>query len=64
MHELVVYTNANWTWCPDTRQSTSDYMVFLGDNLVSSSSKQQPMVSLSSSEVEYHVVANGVTEVS
>jgi hypothetical protein len=62
MHELVVYTN--WTWSPDTRQSTSDYMVFLGDNLVSSSSKQQPMVSLSSSEVEYHAVANGVTEVS
>jgi hypothetical protein len=33
--ELVVYTNADWVGCPDTRRSTSGYAVFLGDNLVS-----------------------------
>jgi hypothetical protein len=36
--------------------------VFLGDNLVSWSSKRQNIVSRSSAEVEYHAVANGVAE--
>jgi hypothetical protein len=60
--DLVVYTDADWAGCPDTHRSTSGYAVFLGDNLVSWSAKQQTIVSLSSVEAKYRAVANGVAE--
>jgi hypothetical protein len=60
--DLIVYTDADWAGCPDTRHSMSGYAVFLGDNLVSWSVKRQTVVSRSSAEAEYRAVANGVAE--
>jgi hypothetical protein len=60
--DIIVYTDVDWTGCPDTHCSTSGYVVFLGDNLISWSLKRQNVVSRSSAEAEYRAVANGVAE--
>lgn len=60
--DLVAYSDADWDGCPNTRCSTSGYCVFLGDSLISWSSKLQHTTSRSSAEAEYRGVANAVAE--
>ncbi|GJR17039.1 ribonuclease H-like domain-containing protein [Tanacetum coccineum] len=60
--DLVAYSDADWAGCPTTRRLTSGYCVFLGNNLLSWSSKRQSMLSRSSAEAEYRGVANAVAE--
>jgi hypothetical protein len=59
---LTAYSDADWAGCPDSRRSTSDFCVYLSDNLVSQSSKRQTTVSRSSAEAEYRAVAHVVAK--
>ncbi|GJT20391.1 ribonuclease H-like domain-containing protein [Tanacetum coccineum] len=59
---LVCYNDADWVGCHSTRRSTSGYCVFMGDNLLSWSSKRQHTISHSSAEAKYRGVANVVAE--
>ncbi|GJS34739.1 hypothetical protein Tco_0533121 [Tanacetum coccineum] len=52
----------DWAGCPKTQRSTSGYYVFLGNNLLSWSSKRQPTLSRSIAEAEYRGVVNVVAE--
>ena len=60
---LVSYTDANWVGSIDDRKSTSGATLYLGDCLVSWSSKKQPSVSLSTTEAEYIAAAACCTQV-
>ncbi|GKB81432.1 retrovirus-related pol polyprotein from transposon TNT 1-94 [Tanacetum coccineum] len=50
---LYLTANAKHAGCQDTRRSTSGSMQFLGDRLVSWSSKRQKSIAISSTEAEY-----------
>jgi hypothetical protein len=53
---ITTYSGIDWAGCLDSRRSTLGYSVFLGDNLVFWSSKQQTTVSRFSAEAEYRAV--------
>ncbi|XP_060187251.1 uncharacterized mitochondrial protein AtMg00810-like [Lycium barbarum] len=61
---LTCYTDADWAGCPTTCKSTSAYCIFLGNNLISWTSKKQNVVSPSSVEAEYCTVAHATAEIS
>ncbi|GJX09602.1 hypothetical protein Tco_0199461 [Tanacetum coccineum] len=50
---LTAFADADHAGCQDTRHSTSGSMQFLGDRLVSWSSKRQKSIAISSTEAEY-----------
>ncbi|GJW26224.1 retrovirus-related pol polyprotein from transposon TNT 1-94 [Tanacetum coccineum] len=50
---LTTYADADHAGCQDTRRSTSGSAQFLGDKLVSWSSKKQKSTAISSTEAEY-----------
>lgn len=59
---ITSYSDADWAGCPSTRRSTSGYCIYIGNNLISWSSKRQDTISRSSAEAEYRGVANAVAE--
>ncbi|GJV13685.1 putative reverse transcriptase domain-containing protein [Tanacetum coccineum] len=58
---LTAYADADHAGCQDTRRSTSGSAQFLGDKLVSWSSKKQTSTSISSTEAEY-IAMSGTPE--
>ena len=61
--QLTSYLDAYWANCVDERKSTSGGAFFLGNSLVAWLSKKQGSISLSTTEVEYIVVATCFTQV-
>lgn len=60
---LTTFCDANLGNNVDGRKSTSSYCIFLGNNLVSWSSKKQPVVARSSTEAKYKSLALTVMEI-
>ena len=62
MH-LIVFTDADWAGNPVDHRSTTGFLVFLGNNLITWASKKQPTASRSSTEAEYRSLTLGAAEV-
>nr|XP_016511091.1 PREDICTED: uncharacterized mitochondrial protein AtMg00810-like [Nicotiana tabacum] len=59
---LRMYSDADWAGDLTDRSFTSSYILFLDSNPISWSFKKQKIVARSSTEAEYRVVANALTE--
>lgn len=60
---LHVFSDADWAGNPNDRTSTSAHLVFLGNNLISWSSKKQKSVVRSSTKAEYWAIASATPEI-
>ncbi|GER25170.1 polyprotein [Striga asiatica] len=60
---ITGFADADWASDVDDRRSTSGFRTFMGQNLISWSSKKQTTVSRSSTEAEYRSLAHAACEI-
>lgn len=61
--QLLAYCDSDWALCPDTHRSITRHFILLGISLISWKSKKQTVVSCSSDEAEYRVMAASCSEI-
>ncbi|KAH9651968.1 retrovirus-related pol polyprotein from transposon RE1 [Citrus sinensis] len=61
--KITTFTDADWGSDLDDRKSIGAYCVYLGNNLISWSSKKQTVVTKSSAESEYRALASAASEI-
>lgn len=61
---IIAYSDADWAANVDDHRSVAAYCVFVGNNLVSWSSKKQSVVARSSTESEYRALTHASAEIS
>ena len=49
---LTTFSDADWAGCPDDGQSTSGFLIYLGNNLLAWNSNKQSVVACHSTESE------------
>ena len=59
---LYGYADADWAGDFDARKSTSGYVFYIGQSIISWCSKRQSVVALSTAEAEYISLCNAATE--
>ena len=59
---LELFSDADWASCSIDRRSTSGYLIYLGQNLISWRCQKQRTVARSSTEAEYKAVADATAE--
>lgn len=60
---LQAYSDADWAGNFDDRSSTTAYLIFLGNNLISWSTRKQRAIARSSTEAEYRALAATTSEI-
>ena len=61
--KLIAFTYVDWACDIDDRKSTGAYCIYLGNNLISWSSKNQSIVTRSSAESEYRALTSASVEI-